>query len=372
MTWDAVLFGFEGALADLTSSGRWESRRYHDGRRGVAIVRDAGGHSSAEYLKRAQAAGLPLGVISSSPVQAVIRWFQEHELIRPPVVIGYHDTVLHRPSPDPIRVALHRLGVVPSERVVFLGDSADDVVAACRAGVTSATLRSEAPVLAPPTLFFDNPDALLERDLAYALAGSFDPERASVSLHASLDGVELQLGGRLSEPALAALLVDGAEGKWSSKATDLAHRLVIHALGARPEGALLTWLPGLEDSRDSLAELVSRLCKQMSLPSRRMFRRRAPEAGSSGWELVDPHDLSRARVLVLCALRSRGEALGQVARLLRAAGATQVFGLALAQEQRPGASLMATWGPRRIANDELRRMRSRRRGGDVDGGASTG
>ena len=45
-----------------------------------------------------------------------------------PVVVGYDDTARHKPDPEPVRVALSRLGVSPDD-AVFVGDSLHDILA---------------------------------------------------------------------------------------------------------------------------------------------------------------------------------------------------------------------------------------------------
>jgi pyrophosphatase PpaX len=53
-----------------------------------------------------------------------------------PVVVGYDETTRHKPDPEPVRVALSRLGV-SAEQAVFVGDSPHDVHAGKAAGVVT-------------------------------------------------------------------------------------------------------------------------------------------------------------------------------------------------------------------------------------------
>ena len=53
-----------------------------------------------------------------------------------PVVVGYDDTARHKPDPEPVRVALSRLGVSPDD-AVFVGDSPHDILAGNAAGVVT-------------------------------------------------------------------------------------------------------------------------------------------------------------------------------------------------------------------------------------------
>lgn len=51
-----------------------------------------------------------------------------------PVVVGYDDAARHKPDPEPVRVALSRLGVSPDD-AVFVGDSPHDILAGNAADV---------------------------------------------------------------------------------------------------------------------------------------------------------------------------------------------------------------------------------------------
>lgn len=53
-----------------------------------------------------------------------------------PVVVGYDDTPRHKPDPEPVRVALSRLGVSPDD-AVFVGDSPHDILAGNAADVVT-------------------------------------------------------------------------------------------------------------------------------------------------------------------------------------------------------------------------------------------
>ncbi|RKY21206.1 MAG: hypothetical protein DRQ55_05090 [Planctomycetota bacterium] len=362
MGWDAILFDFEGGLVDLSMGPGRASRPYHDGRRGVPPARDRLGQSLLQAYQVARDAGVPVAVVSSSPVQPVARWFEEQGLPQPDVLVAYHDTVLHRPAPAPLLEALSRLGVAPSHAVLSLGASADAVRAALSAGVMPASAHETVPLSAPPALYLADARAVLKADLWYALAGDGLPQCTPVSLAADLGEYQLQLGGRLGDPAMAAMLRAGASGQWERRAAELAHTLVIHALGDQPGGALLTWLPGFVAGSDPLALLQQRLSEVCSVPCRRLLRLDQ----AAGVPLLDegafePGSLDGRTLLVLAALRTSGAGMAAAARALRAAGAARVVGLVLAQEETGGAGSAASWGPLRLANDELRRQRSRPR-----------
>jgi pyrophosphatase PpaX len=52
-------------------------------------------------------------------------------------IVGCDASTRHKPDPEPVRIALHRLGARP-EDAIFVGDSVHDVLAGNAAGVTTA------------------------------------------------------------------------------------------------------------------------------------------------------------------------------------------------------------------------------------------
>jgi phosphoglycolate phosphatase len=87
-------------------------------------------------LKRLDREGLLMAVVSSRRLFALQRGLDATGLRRHfPVVIGLEDVARPKPSPEGLLLALDRLGVPPSQ-AVFVGDSALDVEAGQRAGVT--------------------------------------------------------------------------------------------------------------------------------------------------------------------------------------------------------------------------------------------
>jgi pyrophosphatase PpaX len=71
----------------------------------------------------------------------------------------YHEDARHRkPHPEPLRIALRRIGL-PAARAVFVGDSAEDMEMARRAGVRSIGIPGSFPTA--QRLRASQPDALL-------------------------------------------------------------------------------------------------------------------------------------------------------------------------------------------------------------------
>jgi pyrophosphatase PpaX len=75
------------------------------------------------------------------------------------VVVGSDDTERHKPHPDPILLALDRLGATPGE-TAYVGDSPFDIAAAKAAGVTAIAV-GWGGIHAPERLVQEGPDALV-------------------------------------------------------------------------------------------------------------------------------------------------------------------------------------------------------------------
>lgn len=101
-----------------------------------------------ELLERLGGHGVPLGLVSNSPLRFVRRsielaGFAEHF----DVVLSAHEVPAPKPAPDPYLEACRRLGVEPSPEVVALEDSPTGVAAARAAGLTVIGIPSVEGVL---------------------------------------------------------------------------------------------------------------------------------------------------------------------------------------------------------------------------------
>ena len=90
-----------------------------------------------ELLERLREQGVPIGLVSNSPLRFVQRsieivGFQDHF----DVVLSAHEVAAPKPAPDPYLEACRRLGVEPGPSVVALEDSPTGVAAARAAGLT--------------------------------------------------------------------------------------------------------------------------------------------------------------------------------------------------------------------------------------------
>jgi phosphoglycolate phosphatase-like HAD superfamily hydrolase len=77
----------------------------------------------------------PAGIVTTTPRRYAESLLRYHG-IDLPVLVAYHDTSRHKPSPDPLIEAARRIGVAP-HRCVHVGDAMTDDKAARAAGMTS-------------------------------------------------------------------------------------------------------------------------------------------------------------------------------------------------------------------------------------------
>jgi pyrophosphatase PpaX len=113
-------------------------------------------------------AEVPMAVVTSK-----VAWGATEELVQVDLlkyfqaVVGFDDTQLHKPDPEPIYTAMERLCIDEPEDVVFIGDSPADIWAARNAGCTSVaatwgTLDCELLLDSTPTHIIGHPRELFE------------------------------------------------------------------------------------------------------------------------------------------------------------------------------------------------------------------
>ena len=90
-----------------------------------------------ELLERLGERGVPLGLVSNSPLRFVRRSIELAGLEGHfDVVLSAHEVAAPKPAPDPYLEACRRLGVEPGPSVIALEDSPTGVAAARAAGLT--------------------------------------------------------------------------------------------------------------------------------------------------------------------------------------------------------------------------------------------
>jgi len=362
MSWDAVIFDFEDTLVDI-SRGRPAASGpvYYSGARGVPPVTDRAGRPVVEALTLLGEAGIPVAVITSSPEAAMRRWFQEHQFALPVAIIGFHDTVLHRPSPHPLLEALSQIGLPASKRVLSVGDSADDITAAHRAGLTAGTVREFCPATDPPDVFLPFVESFFDDERQFSMVGDLERGGPKVSLQLELPGHVCRTGGTVtSRPRnrFTNLLSGARDGNWPQELVDLGVSLVDHAVGADREGVVLTWVPNHQGRPDVLKALMLRLKDETGLtvspllrfsndPGEQAARDRGSRAAgmTNTMEARGKVNLSGRTILVVDDYRATGATLAEAARALRDAGASRVVGVALGQEVHRADAPRATYGP---------------------------
>lgn len=116
---------------------------------------------AAETVAELARRGVPLAIVTSKLRRGTLRGMDLCGITGHfPVVITPDDVRNPKPHPEPVRLALERLGVAPEE-ALFVGDSPHDIVAGRAAGTrTAAALWGPFPREA---LLAEHPDVLLAR-----------------------------------------------------------------------------------------------------------------------------------------------------------------------------------------------------------------
>ncbi|SRR6266496_3123111 len=90
----------------------------------------------AELLTHLRGAGLCLGIVTSAPRPYCSKVIKACGL-EVDASVCYHDTKRHKPYPDPLVLALQRLGDIEPINAVAVGDAVADILAARAAGIHS-------------------------------------------------------------------------------------------------------------------------------------------------------------------------------------------------------------------------------------------
>lgn len=90
---------------------------------------------TADVLKRLKAAGKRIGIVSGKKRFKIVDLLKANHLDDvPEVIVGFDETPVHKPAPDPIFLGMEHFDV-PPDRTVYIGDSPNDALAARNAGL---------------------------------------------------------------------------------------------------------------------------------------------------------------------------------------------------------------------------------------------
>jgi len=121
----------------------------------------------AHTVTALKARGHEIGIVTSKSEALALRALALFGLARHmDTIVGCDASTRHKPDPEPVRIALNRLGCSPNE-AIFVGDSVHDIIAGNAAGVATVAATWGAfkrPDLesASPSLFLDDISGLLE------------------------------------------------------------------------------------------------------------------------------------------------------------------------------------------------------------------
>jgi len=114
-----------------------------------------------EILPRLKAEGRKLGIVTAKRHRTVALALARFPALADEfdVVVAHEDTSRHKPDPDPVLLAVERLGGVPSD-AAYVGDSPFDILAAKAAGVYAVAV-SWGGIHPDERLLAEGPDALV-------------------------------------------------------------------------------------------------------------------------------------------------------------------------------------------------------------------
>ncbi|HET9983005.1 MAG TPA: HAD-IA family hydrolase [Longimicrobiales bacterium] len=127
---------------------------------------------AAETLAALELLGVPVAIVTSKRERMTRRGLEHCGIARHFAVVVTPDDVRRaKPDPEPVLLALRRLGDPPPSRVLFVGDSPHDVAAGRAAGVRTAgalwgPFSREALVASGPDFLLERMPDLLELDVA--------------------------------------------------------------------------------------------------------------------------------------------------------------------------------------------------------------
>lgn len=118
-----------------------------------------------EVLEYIESQKIPYCIVTSSPSSYCVK-VCNHWKINTAFSVCYHDTQRRKPHPDPINLALQKLGV-NADRVLSFGDRDIDIIASNAAGVKSVACLwgaedAETLIRSNPAYTLDKPQQIIE------------------------------------------------------------------------------------------------------------------------------------------------------------------------------------------------------------------
>lgn len=114
-----------------------------------------------ELLAELKALGYKLGMVTSRLLKTTTQGLEKYDIAKYfDVVVTADDTTKHKPDPEPVDIALSKLGSLP-ENSIMLGDTMYDILCAKNAGVESVLVSWSLAVDASSDLGEDAPDHVI-------------------------------------------------------------------------------------------------------------------------------------------------------------------------------------------------------------------
>jgi phosphoglycolate phosphatase-like HAD superfamily hydrolase len=157
-----AIFDFDQTIADTSMLEPYrKARNWSLARSNIRLITPYG--SILKILSALKARRMKLGIVTTSPKNYCETGLR-HLGIMADAVIGYHDVIQRKPSPEAILLALQRLQSSAHDTVGF-GDHANDIIAYNEAGVRSVAClwgcdNHEAIRAANPVHIIDSPDQI--------------------------------------------------------------------------------------------------------------------------------------------------------------------------------------------------------------------
>jgi HAD superfamily hydrolase (TIGR01662 family) len=107
-------------------------------------------------LNYAESRGVKIAIVTNSRKEYAYKVLNHHK-IEVDAVIGYSDTYMHKPHPEPMLLAMHILGITPNE-CINVGDSDNDIIAGQKSGIIS--IKIGAPQASHPNFVISDTDSL--------------------------------------------------------------------------------------------------------------------------------------------------------------------------------------------------------------------